>query len=525
MINFSSKNRIKELIGLACLAGFIILLHWNTLTLPLIRDEGEYAYAAWLMNHDALPYKDSFMQKPPMIIYTYWLAQWFDKGDGRAARWLVLLFIFTSALLLGAIARREIGKEAVWPARWLLVPLLLMPGLEQYTANTEQFMIVPMLAVWLLYTNKRGDAPVRTWAAAGFACAVAIFYKYTIAPVMLFIFTVWIFESWRSLSKKRPVLLRTLAALAGFLSGFALIMGPFLVHNSGGDWFDCTIRFNRLYAVTHQFKSDALLFFVNSLTGAWWFISLTALIFFFTLPKRVWFFLGLCLTAVVCTAGSWYDQYYVPLMPFWAFTAAGGVTVITNQIVKISGLKGPSVKKILLPVALFITIVPDYKFLAMSSTEIEHIKDYFQPFNEAALVAGKVAQITRPDERILVAGSEPEILYYAGRKSSTRFVIFYPLMLHTSLAENYQRQAILEIEKNPPKAIVMANAATSWLQNDMSPRLITNYLQELLKNYTVIGGYKTTGNGPGWSDTVKADQCNNNCSLVLYSKNNSTHEQ
>ena len=51
-----------------------VALRWSRYDAPLIRDEGEYAYAAQLLKHGLAPYEHSFLQKPPMVVYSYALA-------------------------------------------------------------------------------------------------------------------------------------------------------------------------------------------------------------------------------------------------------------------------------------------------------------------------------------------------------------------------------------------------------------------------------------------------------------------
>src|SRR5579871_402282 len=145
-------------LGWICLGCFIAALHWNTFRLPLIRDEGEYAYAAWLLRTGDVPYAHSFLQKPPMIVYTYALALCGDDGSGVAVRGLAIVAAFCAALLLGKIGRQELGQTEGTAAAWLLGPLLLLPNLDQFTANTEQFLIVPLLGTWFTYSRNKGQA-------------------------------------------------------------------------------------------------------------------------------------------------------------------------------------------------------------------------------------------------------------------------------------------------------------------------------------------------------------------------------
>ena len=54
----------------AGLLGLLLLTQWNWFSMPFERDEGEYAYSAWLMKDGGVPYRDAFLQKPPMVVYT-----------------------------------------------------------------------------------------------------------------------------------------------------------------------------------------------------------------------------------------------------------------------------------------------------------------------------------------------------------------------------------------------------------------------------------------------------------------------
>ena len=64
------KGRSILLLILAVVTAIRVRL-WN---MPLERDEGEYAYAGWLLLHGGIPYEQAFIQKPPMVFYSYLLA-------------------------------------------------------------------------------------------------------------------------------------------------------------------------------------------------------------------------------------------------------------------------------------------------------------------------------------------------------------------------------------------------------------------------------------------------------------------
>jgi hypothetical protein len=504
------------LLGSLLLACFIALLHWNTANLPLIRDEGEYAYSAWLLNHASLPYTDSFLQKPPMIVYTYWLAELVDDGTGRAARWLAVLFQLASALVLGAIAFREIGASAVWPARLLLAPLLLMSNLDQFTANTEQFMILPLLILWLLYASYRTTAGPLVWFWTGFVSAVAVLYKYTCVPIPCFIFSIWFLESCFAVRKVGRLLRSAAAALAGCLLAGGLILAPFIIHDGCRDLYECTIRFNREYAIEHQFSVPDFRANLEDLFASWWVLIFAGLLFFvLRRGTRLWFYLGLYLCALVCTVGGIYTHYYLILAPFIAFAAAGGMTFLVPLISKGCRMRLLLAEVLVCTAGVLAALYPNRGDLMTPPKALEKVKYAGFPFSESVLMGQKVAEATSPTDRVLVAGSEPQILYYAGRRSSTRFVIAYPLTLSTTLARAYQEEAVKEFYAHPPQAIVMVRNPTSWLLEESSPRNYVNYLEETLRSkYELSGGVRVAGENGVWMEAKVA----NNCMLLLFAK-------
>ncbi|HWF20235.1 MAG TPA: hypothetical protein VG754_13280, partial [Verrucomicrobiae bacterium] len=88
---------------LSCI-GIIVLfvaLRWNNYDAPLIRDEGEYFYSAALLKQGIAPYANSFLQKPPMIIYTYAFATTVLPNSYWSARFLAYLFVALTTVLLG----------------------------------------------------------------------------------------------------------------------------------------------------------------------------------------------------------------------------------------------------------------------------------------------------------------------------------------------------------------------------------------------------------------------------------------
>jgi 4-amino-4-deoxy-L-arabinose transferase-like glycosyltransferase len=91
------------------------------------------------------------------------------------------------------------------------------------------------------------------------------------------------------------------------------------------------------------------------------------------------------------------------------------------------------------------------------------------PFVAAAEVGKYLEKTTKPDDRILVVGSEPEILFHARRRSATRFTIFYPLTGTFAGSDAMLAELFGEIEKNRPAKIVLAREGVFFVSGRESP--------------------------------------------------------
>ena len=111
-----NKWTIISVIGLCLL---FIALQWNSFNAPFERDEGSYAYGAWLMTQNRVPYVDTFEHKPPLIYLPYLLAFFIDA----AALWPVRLLAFLSfALTVGLVGVFVIRPNRRWP----LIPAAIL---------------------------------------------------------------------------------------------------------------------------------------------------------------------------------------------------------------------------------------------------------------------------------------------------------------------------------------------------------------------------------------------------------------
>ena len=85
------------------------------------------------------------------------------------------------------------------------------------------------------------------------------------------------------------------------------------------------------------------------------------------------------------------------------------------------------------------------------------------PFLECLKIAEYLNKNSGPDQRVAVLGSEPEVYFYAKRRSATGYIYTYSLMEIHPFASTMQQEMIQEIEAAKPEFIVMVDVKSSWL--------------------------------------------------------------
>jgi 4-amino-4-deoxy-L-arabinose transferase-like glycosyltransferase len=218
-------------LGLACVIG--LLLRWPFLDLPMIADEGGYAYATrgWLNGTGTL-YDDLWISRPQGIFYLYAIIFETLGTDTVAFRLAAWISASGTAVAVWLVARHWRPAPVPVLAAMLFTIICATPRLEGYTANAETFMMLP--AAWSVWTLIR--AMETRWAAhwmflTGVLIGVATMLKPS-GIVMLPFAIVAIVAMTRAdaVSWREPS--------AWLLIGIAMIGIPALIHGSLLGWSD-----------------------------------------------------------------------------------------------------------------------------------------------------------------------------------------------------------------------------------------------------------------------------------------------
>ena len=517
-INLDKYTNFKTIILGSLLVLLFLSLRWNTFTTPFERDEGEYAYSAQILREGEMPYENSFLQKPPLIIYIYFLGQLISPDSLWPPRLLAAIFVALTTLLLALIAKKELGKNAGWIAAFIVTPMLVMPQITAFSANTEIFMLLPLVSLLYLYVRSHDSTKLLSWFLAGLFSALAILFKPISLYVILFIFIVWFVELYKKGINISALIKRIGAISIGGISVLLLAISPFLLSDSGSYLWESVIVFNRFYADFWGYGLSNLVRYVGIFWSSYWVLFVLFAYLIWKRPERLWFYVGLLITALLAVYQTPIGHYYILVIPFVALISAYAIVLFSKEKFIRNYIRNNTEVWITAAI-LIIMLIPVRSQFGKTPEEFGlWVYGTTNPFGEAKIVADKIEDITDPGDYIFVAGSEPEIYYYAKRKSPTRFVITYPLIIDTPRILDYQKEAISDLNDDPPTAIVYSQRQLSGLWEEGAPREFVNYLDNLLEeSYELSGGYIWRGNKGIWlEDLTEADK--NNASLLLYNK-------
>lgn len=510
------KNKFLKISIVVLFISFFILLNWNSFNAPFERDEGEYAYSAWLLRTGDVPYRDSFLQKPPMIIYTYLIGQLINPLADWPPRAIAAVFLFLTSILVGCVAAKEWNKITGVFTSFLFLALFNFPYVTPYAANTEKFMILPIVSLLVLFVYYKNSQKSWPYILAGVFSVLAILYKPICLFVIIFIVLFWLIKLYYSVTPANPRIIIKPILLIGISSLVTtfIIFIPFL--GAFPKFFQEVVVFNSAYIKSFGSPLSFFSHFLFVFLSHWWILLYLLLGFLVSKPKNFFFYFSLFIISLPTIFQSPMGHYYIMIIPFVALMCGA---LFNSLLARLTDKQKILATIVVLPVILIIVLFPFRKQFSLNGEGISlWIYGTDNSFSETKEVAARLSQFTDKNDSVFIGGSEPQIYYYSQRKSMTRFIITYPLYLNTPYQEQFQKELISDLEKNPPKAIIVSNRTQGGLWRQGRPKLFKNYLDELVsRDYNIVGGYVWENEKGHWQEPINDNQLLN-ASLLLYTQ-------
>jgi len=173
-----SRSRWACVAILAAAVVLFVYVRAPLLSVPLERDEGEYAYIAQRVLAGDVPYRDAFDQKPPGIFLVYVCAFALLGESIEAIHLFLYAWTAATAFALFGCVRLLAGPLAAAFAVLVFATLSGDPVLTANAANTEMFLLLPMVAsVYCMLRALAAGPQLRWWVLCGALAAAACWFK------------------------------------------------------------------------------------------------------------------------------------------------------------------------------------------------------------------------------------------------------------------------------------------------------------------------------------------------------------
>lgn len=477
-------------LGLVLAFGWHLALRAHGVGLPLLSDEGEYAYAARVWSEGGLPYRDVFNQKPPMVIAAYRLCAALSPSPA-APRYAAMIAVLLTGLALLLLAPKRWGPASRLAAPLGYFVLSTTPvGDFGFAANTEVFAAA--FTAWAVWAASRGER--RSAALSGLLAGAALMTKQTaLWPVL----AAGLLAAWRGGRNWDR------GAAAAFLLGAAAIplcwLGYFWARGGLAFFWDCVVAGNMRYAAQADWAAAAeqARFFAVDLGPAFlkasWPAWALAILGLRGLEAR-WENRGE-LAAVLWLAGGLlaaatglllFPHYFLQAAPPLCLAAAFGVERLGSGRRRWAALAVLA----LLPAAAR----ADFYF-GKSREAVAKDLLYPSPLLETEALGAWLRERTAPADAIWVFGSEPALYVYAGRRAATRHDFVYPLTMFPRSPEPLEAE-LAALRAARPVYVVYVNQPISTLIGSRLGLAFRDAVREWLAADYRLEGYVPVARDP-----------------------------
>lgn len=428
-----TRNTLSMMV-LAYLLVFAVLIRMPFFDVPMITDEGGYAYVAHFWTDQYQLYRDIPFDRPQGIFLVYELIFSFIGTDVESLRMGAAIYNAGTVLVLFLLSRQVFDTRTAGISALLFSVVSTSPSIEGFTANAELFASLPLTFAALLTWQKH-------WGWAGFFSGLAFLLK-PIGLSGLFLVLAWSMvmrASWQSRAK----------------AGLAFSVGPLIMlthgYFHGWNYFWHSVVERKL-ATDTVVSRDMLAQSINLLESiirtapAWLMLVAFATIAYTHWRPRIKTFAWLWLISSLlgmAVGGHWSRHYYVQLIPALSFMAGPGVSDLLRSSRRLFSHKT-------LVVAVIVFGIVDLP-LWFGTPEVVSEIMYDRPgyvLNDE--IAAYVNEYTTEDDTIYVAFYQAEIYYLAKRRNAVPQLYGYEL----AASQTVYQQIVDSIRQREPAMIV-----------------------------------------------------------------------
>lgn len=497
-----AKSNLKnEKFWLYLIAGVVIfvvvLVRLRLLGVALDRDEGEYGYIGQQLLQGILPYTESYTMKLPGIYMVFAAILGIFGETHTAIHFALLLANLATAFLLFLLGRNLFNESTGIAAGVSFLVLTLSPSVQGFSAYAENFVIFFAVGgLLLMRTAQEKESQIRLFLS-GILLGFAFLTKQQGVFFPMFGFFCCLFYFKDRAKNINDFSLKAGTFALGGATPFLLTVIIYWATGNFDDFWFWTFEYASLYTsmVTLSKGVGNLIYKFNLILDFNLPVVLLALV---GIASVAWnksarsnygFALGFLLFSFLATTPGFYfrQHYFILFIPAIALFSGMGAASILNR-------RSSYWLNLVIPL-LIISSTWGYAFykqkpILFDWTHLQLIRATYgpNPFPESFKIAEYISEHTDKEDTIAILGSEPQILFYAKRKSAVGNLYMYPLTEVHPYARLMQEQMIQKIELRQPKVIIFVNMSMSWLMRPNSVSLLADWFPGYLKeNYKISG--------------------------------------
>ncbi len=493
-----ASSRRGTVLALTLICAWHLLLRLPGMSLPLISDEGEYAYAARITARGGAPYRDAYLQKPPVVVLLYRLAFGLFGESQDAPRRLAVLFSWAAILGLYALAPPAWPWAARLAAPTAYASLSTQPvGDLGFAAQPEVFLNAWLvLAAAALWRARRRDAGA---LICGFFLGLAVMTKQT---------ALWPAIVLAAAGCRERPRIRAAAALSLGAAGAAVPIVAWLARAGALSGFlEQAVSRNMDYAtvlIAGGAVGGQLRWLAGTLAplllpgqGPAWALAVAGIALS---PARPWeatvvAWLGAALVGTA-TGLFFFPHYWLLTLPPLALCAGLGLA-------RLAPVRPRLAVWALIALGLWPAAAHGRSYLERDPVRLAKRLLHPNPVWEAVAAAHAARRLTSPGESIYVFGSEPQIYVYADRLCATRHIYVYPLTLFPRGPGEVEGE-LQRLSSDPPSLILYVNQPSSLLIASAAGEAFKEGVRRLLEQkYRYAGRVPISPNAAGtWENAA-----------------------
>jgi hypothetical protein len=459
--------------GIILLVSLFRSLH---LGFPLERDEGEFGYIAQEILRGVPMYVSAYTQKLPG---TYLLYALFLSVFGQTITAIHVGLLLTNAVIMALIflmLRKTHGALAGCIGALVFGVMALSPTVLGFAAHATFFLALCSVAglYALLHARERDHTPL--FLVSGLCFGLAFLMKQSglfFAPLAVVLLAV----DHLTAKPRRPArfAIQALALGVGALAPLLLTAAYYMAIGKFSLFWFWTFKLAGEFA-----GQEGLAGAVENLR------SFTKVV----LPgfEILWALAGLGLVATLRDPSVGRDRYLyatfaaagvLSVLPGFYFTQHYYISVLPAAALLVGALAGSVTRNgrlsgrglalaagvwALTGIGLTIAVAKYAAYYFGRISDFEASREIYSdnPFPESIEIGEYLKSHTTPQDSIAMLGSETQILFYAQRRSASRFVNTYFLTADHPRAREMQREMVRDVERARPKYVVFAFIRRSW---------------------------------------------------------------